>query len=74
MKELEIAGRKNQPNLNLHHGSEQRLRNDNIIDAMMTPYVVSQEATNTATLVDRDKRAILHKQQPTLFIDVDQPH
>jgi hypothetical protein len=64
----------NQPNLTSHRGSKQRLQNDNIVDAMMTPDVMVQEAMLTATMVDRNKCARLHQQQPTLLIDVDQPH
>jgi hypothetical protein len=43
----------------LHRRSKQQLRKDTIIDAMMMPYVMSQEARMTAMMVDCDKRSRL---------------
>jgi hypothetical protein len=51
----------NQPNFTLHHSSEQQPRNNNTIDAMMTPYVMLQEATTMATMVDCNKQARLRQ-------------
>jgi hypothetical protein len=56
-----------------HRGTELQLWNNNIINAMLTPYVVLQEATTMATTVDCDEHARLLKQKTTLFY-VDQPH
>jgi hypothetical protein len=64
----------NQPNFTLHYRSKQQLQNNNIVNAMMTPYILSQEATMMVMTVDCNKQARLHQQQPTLLIDVDQPH
>jgi hypothetical protein len=47
----------NQPNFALHPRSDQQSRNNNIIDAMITTYVVSQEATTPATMDHRNKHA-----------------
>jgi hypothetical protein len=41
---------------------------------MITFYIMLQEAMMPATTFDCDKRARLCKQQPTFFINVDQPH
>ncbi len=64
----------NQPNFTLHCRSEQQLQNEIIVKVMITSYIVLQEATMPATTVDRNKRAGLHQWQPTLFLDLDQPH
>jgi hypothetical protein len=64
----------NQPNFTVHHRSKQQLRNENIIGAMITSYIMSQEAMTTMTTVDPNKHARLHKQQITFSIDVNQPH
>jgi hypothetical protein len=46
--------------------SKQRLQNDYIVDAIIMSYVVLQEATTTAMMVDCNKRTRLPQQQPTL--------
>jgi hypothetical protein len=65
--------RNNQPNLYVASPGTQQLQNDNIVDLMMMPYIMLQEAMTTAMTVCCNKHAISHKQQP-LFIDMDQPH
>jgi hypothetical protein len=58
----------------LHQGSEQRLQNNKIVDAIIMSYIVSQKATTMATTVNHNKHVRLRKKQTTFFIDVDQPH
>jgi hypothetical protein len=57
-----------------HQGSKQQLQNNNIVDMMIMFYIVFQEATTTATMINCNKHARSCKQQTTLFVDVNQLH
>jgi hypothetical protein len=70
-----------------HCRSKQQLQNNNIVNVMIvfTSYIVLQEATTmtiffslvlqgAAMMVDCSNRTRLRKQQPSFFINVDQPH
>ena len=58
----------------LHWGSKWLLRNDRLVNAMITLHVMSQEVTTSVTTFDCYERTRSCKQQSTFFINVDQPH
>ncbi len=49
-------------------------RNIKIVDTMMMPYIMSQEAMLMATTINCNKRVRSCLWQPPFFINVDQPH
>jgi hypothetical protein len=64
MKKCEIMQCNNYPNLYVASPGKQQLQNNNMVDLMMMPYIMLQEATTTAMTVRCNKHAISHKQQP----------
>jgi hypothetical protein len=51
-----------------HRGSEQQSQNSNIVDAMIMPYIVLQEAMTTAMKINCKEHTRLCKQQPTFSL------